>query len=166
MATKEKAIYALNTIAKRYPQGTASLFSGAGLRVRPTGHNIAVALTKGDITARQLYHKTLGTGFDDFNPLASVQTAYNASQSGSGSKTTNKEAGASKFENIVNGLLSTANQAADIYGKFKSPSAGDQPAIIDQGPASSPAKSMPWGLIAGGAGLVVVLIVVLFMLKK
>ncbi|MCX6265868.1 MAG: hypothetical protein NTW16_00720 [Bacteroidetes bacterium] len=166
MVSKERAVRAFSEIVKRYPKGTASLFSGAGIKARPTGRNLAIALTKRHIHPRQLYAKTMGYGYSDFNPLNNLKTAalVNPAAVPGGSSQAQAQAGASKFENIVNTLLGTANQAADIYGKFKNP--GADPVMEPQAAAAQGGKSIPWPLIAAGAGLVIVLVVVLIMLKK
>jgi len=167
MESNDRATRALTEIVKRYPTGTASLFTGAGIPARPTGRNLAHALRKGHVTPRQLYAKTLGANFDNFNISNNLNAAALAGAKLPGNTPAPQAtAGAGKFENIINGLLNTANQAADIYGKFKS--TGPQGAGIEATqPVNQPAgKPMPWGLIAAGAGLVIVLVVVLVMLKK
>lgn len=163
MDSSIKATRAMNEIVKRYPSETASLFTGVGIKARPTGKNLVIALKRGHVTPRQLFHKTLGSSYDDFNSGDIKMIAGVGAPAG---PTAAKEAGASKFENILNGLLSTASQAADIYGKFKNPGTPGA-AIQEPQPMNQPAgKAMPWGLIAAGAGVVIVLVVVLVMLKK
>ena len=83
MASEEKAIIALNEIAKRYPSGTASLFEGRGIKARANGRNLAKALRKGEITSGQVYDRTIGAAetmaidkMQSFSDLSGTSPAF------------------------------------------------------------------------------------------
>lgn len=166
-AIPRRAVIALGKIARRYPIGTASLFEGAGIESNVTGESLAHALRSGRVTAGQLYDHTYGravSSWSEFNPLNNVK-ALEIVGGPMDKQAQQNQATKGKFENIVNTLLGSANQAAEIYTKFKT--AGQPAVAVDPAAGSGPvAKKMPWGIIAGAAALVVILVVVLLMLRK
>lgn len=167
MANEKKAIFALGQIARRHPNGAALLFKRKGIDGKATGQQLAAAIKSGKISAGELYEGTYGQAFDawnDFAPNAAI-SVLNAQAAAAAKK---KEAEKGKFENIINTLLGTANQAADIYAKFKNPGQSAQPDPAQMAaPSEQPAgKVAPWMIFAGAGAVVVILIIVLLFVKK
>jgi len=159
---KRRAVIALGRLAKNYPAGTASLFDGAGIPGDVSGQTLANAITSGRITAGQLYDHTHGSAFNAYSDVTGGATDKQGQQN---------QANKGKFENIMNTLLGTAGQVAQIYGQCKTagqPSAPggapNQPAMPVE--AAAAAKKTPWALIGAAVGVLVILVVVLVMIRK
>jgi hypothetical protein len=143
----------LDKIARQYPSDIAALFSGSRINARPSGRALSAALRSGKITPGKLYDSTFG----------------NYSNATGDEKKDEK----SKFQSLLDTVMGTAKQAADIYTQVKTnkdPGQAQDQTHHDNNTNTGNGnarmrKKMPWLPIAAGA-IVVILVIVLIILKR
>lgn len=171
-----RALAVTGEIVRQNPAGVASLFRKYGIKAKPTGQNLFFATVKhkGQFVNDLFDHvESPYSGADgDISPLPPIKPfqvqlgqPFNPRTNALAMQTTDTPKKKGRFFDFMNNVISTAAGGVDVLNKAKSGSAQGGGTYSPGGSPTTPEAGNK-NLIFIGIGIVVVLVLAVFLIRK